>query len=101
MPAVMAPSPITAMCWRSFSPFRREATAMPRAAEIEVEEWPTPKASYGLSERFRKTADAFVDPVGMEHLAATGQDLVAVSLVVDVPDQLVMGSIEERNEGRR
>ena len=26
--------------------------AMPSAAEIEVEEWPTPKVSYSLSSRF-------------------------------------------------
>lgn len=31
------------------SPFKEEAIAIPRAAEIEVEEWPTPKASYLLS----------------------------------------------------
>ena len=35
----------------------------------------------------------------MKHLAATGQDLVAVSLVADVPDQLVMGSIEDVMKG--
>src|ERR1051326_8161086 len=37
MPADIAPSPITAMQWR-FSFFSLAATAMPRAAEIEVEE---------------------------------------------------------------
>ena len=50
----MAPSPITAMCWRCVSPLYWLATAMPKAAEIEVEEWPTPKVSYSLSERFGK-----------------------------------------------
>ncbi|CAM5199096.1 hypothetical protein CDEN61S_01009 [Castellaniella denitrificans] len=53
MPAVMAPSPITAMCWRS-TPALRDATAMPSAAEIEVEECAVPKASYGDLARFGK-----------------------------------------------
>ena len=45
MPADIAPSPITAMQWR-FSPFAFAATAMPSAAEIEVEECAVPKVSY-------------------------------------------------------
>ena len=48
--ADMAPSPITATTRRD-SPLSRAATAMPRAAEIDVEEWPTPKVSYSLSLR--------------------------------------------------
>ena len=32
--AVMAPSPITAICFLSFSPFSREATAIPKLAEM-------------------------------------------------------------------
>ena len=46
----MAPSPIRAMTfsWRSCM---RVASARPSAAEMEVEEWPTPKASNGLSSR--------------------------------------------------
>ena len=51
MPAVIAPSPITATILRS-SPSDWRAMAMPSAAEIEVEEWPTPKVSYSLSSRF-------------------------------------------------
>ena len=31
-----------------------EATAIPSAAPIEVEEWPTPNVSYSLSERLGK-----------------------------------------------
>jgi hypothetical protein len=45
MPADIAPSPITATA-RRFSPFFLAATAMPSAAEIEVEECAVPKASY-------------------------------------------------------
>ena len=54
MPAVMEPSPITAIAFLSDSPFTLAAMAMPRAAEMEVEEWPTPKVSYGLSLRLGK-----------------------------------------------
>ena len=50
MPALMEPSPITATTLR-FSPFTLLATAIPKAAEILVEECAVPKASYSLSER--------------------------------------------------
>jgi hypothetical protein len=55
MPALIAPSPITATTAR-FSPLRRAATAMPSAAEIEVEECAVPNASYSLSLRRGKPA---------------------------------------------
>ena len=44
IPPVMAPSPITAIA-RLSRPSWRAATAMPSAAEMEVEEWAVPKAS--------------------------------------------------------
>ena len=44
MPADIAPSPMMAIALRA-SPLCLAASAMPRAAEIEVEEWPTPKVS--------------------------------------------------------
>ena len=44
-PAVIAPSPITAMCCVLRFPFKRFATAIPNAADIDVEECPTPKVS--------------------------------------------------------
>jgi len=50
MPAVMAPSPMTATAWRD-SPFCRAARAMPRAAEMLVDECAVPKVSYSLSSR--------------------------------------------------
>ena len=50
IPAVIAPSPITATTRRS-SPSRSAPTAIPSAALIEVLECPTPKVSYSLSER--------------------------------------------------
>ncbi|MCY1498016.1 hypothetical protein D9M68_319930 [compost metagenome] len=55
MPAVSAPSPITASDLR-LEPCIRAAMAMPRAALMEVLEWPTPKVSYSLSERRGKAA---------------------------------------------
>ena len=50
MPALIAPSPMTATHLRA-SPFIRAATAMPSAAEIEVDEWAVPKVSNSLSSR--------------------------------------------------
>jgi hypothetical protein len=50
MPALMAPSPITATTWL-LPPARSRATAMPRPAEIEVEECAAPNGSYALSAR--------------------------------------------------
>ncbi len=44
MPAVAAPSPITATARRSL-PVRANASAMPSAAETEVPAWPAPNAS--------------------------------------------------------
>ena len=58
MPAVMAPSPMTATEWRD-SPFWRAAKAMPNAAEMLVEECPTPKVSYSLSSRRGKPDKPF------------------------------------------
>jgi len=55
MPAVIAPSPITATA-RCADPVWWKASAMPSAAEIEVLEWPAPKASYSLSARRGKPA---------------------------------------------
>ena len=50
MPALIAPSPMMATHLR-LSPFIRAATAMPSAAEIEVDECAVPKVSYSLSSR--------------------------------------------------
>ncbi|CCZ37897.1 uncharacterized protein BN707_01789 [Bacteroides fragilis CAG:558] len=48
-PPLMDPSPITATTWRSRSPFRSAATAMPSAAEMELEACPQVNVSYSLS----------------------------------------------------
>jgi len=50
MPAVMAPSPMMATALRA-SPRNCAPMAMPRAAEIEVDECAVPKVSYSLSSR--------------------------------------------------
>src|SRR3972149_6354143 len=57
MPALMAPSPITATTLCVLPP-RSRATAMPSPAEIEVEEGPAPNASYSLSARLRRAGPA-------------------------------------------
>ncbi len=53
MPALIAPSPITAITLL-LPPARSRATAMPSPAEIEVEEWAAPNGSSSLSERLVK-----------------------------------------------
>ena len=87
MPALIAPSPITAITLKS-SPARSRAVAMPSPAEIEVELCAAPKGSYSLSARLVKPDK----PPGLaqraDPIAATGQDLVRVGLVADVPESL-------------
>ena len=53
MPAVIAPSPITAITL-FLPPERSRATAMPSADEIDVEECAAPNGSYSLSARLVK-----------------------------------------------
>ena len=53
MPALIAPSPITAMTLLPRA-VRSRATAMPSPAEIEVEECAAPNGSYSLSARLVK-----------------------------------------------
>src|SRR3990172_8737232 len=77
MPALMAPSPITAMTL-CVLPSRSRATAMPSPAEIEVEEWPAPNVSYSLS--------------------AAGEYLVGIGLVSDIPNELVGRGVEHMME---
>ena len=48
-PPVIEPSPMTATT-RYFSPRSSAALAMPKAAEIDTEACPPPKASYSLSD---------------------------------------------------
>jgi hypothetical protein len=50
IPALIAPSPITAMTCRS-CPFKSRPNAIPKPAEIEVELCAAPKGSYSLSTR--------------------------------------------------
>ena len=49
-PPLMEPSPMTATIWRSVSPLLAEATAMPKAAEMELDACPQVKVSYSLSD---------------------------------------------------
>ena len=90
MPALIAPSPMTATVLRC-SPLSFAAIAMPSAAEIEVDECAVPKVSYSLSSRRGKP---LMPPSwrSVRHaVAAAGQDLVRVGLVADVPDQRSCG----------
>src|SRR5450759_3483018 len=42
----------------------------------------------------RKPADAFVHPVGMKNILPACKDLMCISLVADIPDDLIERSIE-------
>ena len=43
---------------------------------------------------FRKTTNAFVNAVGMENFPSTSQDFVSVSLMANIPNQLIIRRIE-------
>ena len=47
----------------------------------------------------RESADAAIHPVGVEQVPPAGQDLVGISLVADIPDQFIIGSIENVMDG--
>ena len=93
MPAVIAPSPITATT-RRFSPVSFEATAMPSAALIEVLECAVPNVSYSLSSRRGKAGNAAPHAQLLHALAPAGQHLVAIGLVTDVPYEAVVRRVE-------
>ena len=67
---------------------------MPSAAEIEVLEWPAPKASYSLSARRGKPGDAARLAQAGHRCAAAGEDLVRIGLVADVPHDAVARRVE-------
>ena len=94
MPALIAPSPITAMTLRR-SPRKSRATAMPSAEEIEVELCAAPNGSYSLSERLVKPDRPPPWRMRADAVAPAGQDLVRIGLVADVPDQPVMRRVED------
>ena len=72
---------------------------MPSAAEIDVDEWPTPKVSYSVSSRLGNGATpSFCLTVWMR-VAAAGEDLVRVALVADVPDQAVHRRVVQPVQG--
>jgi hypothetical protein len=98
MPPVMAPSPMTATTRRG-SASRAAAMAMPMAAEMLVEEWPTPKVSYSLSLRFGKPDSPPAWRIVCMLLHAAGEDLVRVGLVADVPHEAVARRVEDVVQG--
>ena len=72
---------------------------MPSAAEIEVEEWPTPKVSYSLSSRFGNGATPSFCFTVVDGVAAAGEDLVRIGLMADVPDDAVVRGVVEVVQG--
>ena len=94
MPADMAPSPMTAMTLL-LPPLRSRATAMPRPAEIEVEECAAPNGSYSLSRALGEAGKPAFLAQRADAVAAAGQDLVRIGLVADIPDQPVVRRVED------
>ena len=94
MPAVIAPSPITAITLLS-PPERSRATAMPRPAEIDVEECAAPNGSYSLSARLVKPERPFAHTQRADAVAPSGQNLVRIGLMADVPDDAVARRVEQ------
>ena len=71
------------------------ATAMPSAAEIEVDECAVPKVSYSLSSR-RGKPEMPPSWRSVRHaVAPAGEDLVRIGLVADVPDEAVVRRVED------
>ena len=77
------------------SPRCAAATAMPRAALIEVLECPTPKVSYSLSLRGREGRQAAVLLDGVQPIAPPGQHLVRIGLMAHVPHQRSSRRVED------
>ena len=71
------------------------ATAMPSAAEIDVDECAVPKVSYSLSSRRGKPEMPPSWRSVFIWLAPAGQDLVRIGLVADVPDDAVVRRVED------
>ena len=69
---------------------------MPSAAEIDVAAWPAPNASYSLSRALEESGEAVLLPQRFHARVAAGEELVRISLVPDVPDQLVAWRVEHR-----
>ena len=71
---------------------------MPIAAEILVEECPTPKVSKGLSDLLESRQTLQLTHA-RHALAATGQDFVRIRLVTDIPHDAIMWRVEDVMQG--
>jgi hypothetical protein len=101
MPPVRAPSPMTATTRRSVCPVWLKATAMPSAAEIEVEAWPGPEGVVLALVAREEAGQAALLADGGESVAPTRQQLVDVGLVADIPDDPVPRRREDGVESDR
>ena len=68
---------------------------MPNPAEIDVEECAAPKQSYSLSERLVKPDKPPPVRSVLNAVSAAGEDLVRIGLMADVPNQFVIGGVED------
>ena len=88
MPAVIAPSPITATILRS-SPLRCAAIAMPSAARDRGGRMADAEGVVLAFVALRERRQAVLLLDRRDAVAAAGEDLVRIALVADVPDQAV------------
>src|SRR5437588_10528536 len=93
MPALIAPSPITAMTLR-FSPLKSRATAMPSPEEIEVELCAAPNGSYSLSDRLVKPDRPPPWRIVRMRSRRPVRILWGVGLMADIPDQPIVRRVE-------
>ena len=99
MPALIAPSPITAIASPG-SPPRSAPAAKPSAALIEVDDYaPRRTDRRELSDRLVKPDSPPFWRKGADAVAPPGQDLVRIALVAHVPDELVARAVEHGMQG--
>ena len=94
MPALIAPSPMTATHLR-LSPFMRAATAMPERGRDRRRRVRGAEGVVLALLAARKARDAAELAQGVHPVAAAGQHLVRVGLVADVPDDPVVRRVED------
>ena len=73
----------------------------PSAALMEVELWAAPKGSNGDSERLVKPLSPSFCRKRANPIAPPGQDFMRVTLVADIPDDLVTRRVKDRMKGHR
>ena len=74
---------------------------MPNPADIDVEECAAPKAVVFAFGTLGESGQAAAGAQGANAITPAGQNFVRISLMTDVPDQLVIGRVENVVQGHR